>query len=181
MSFKRDQYGHDGDDSDNDKGEDCDDDDEKDGDYDVIVQTATCSLWMILILPSFSSPGTKFITLSSSPPLLLPSSTVSPPLRLLPAGRLLPKMYRMNMHCTASWWIRNLQSLLMGPSPDPLEGKGVFCTSNIARYLLMIGPAAVESGKQPGMKLSGGFPSRVKRCSRVFAQSSVVLSKKQFT
>jgi hypothetical protein len=32
-----------------------------------------------------------------------------------------------------------------------------------AMYLLMSGPAAVELGKQPGMKLSGGFPSLVRR------------------
>ena len=63
--------------------------------------------------------GTELIKLSFSPPRLLPSSTVSPPLMLLPAGLLFPNMYRMNMHCTPSWWIKNLQSLLMGPRPDP--------------------------------------------------------------
>ena len=51
----------------------------------------------------------------------------------------------------------------------------MFCTSSIALYLLMIGPAAVESGKQPGIKLSGGFPSWDRRCSRVLAHRSVVL------
>merc|ERR1719219_233403 len=120
----------------------------------------SCSLWMIFSFPSLSSPPVRLLMLSS--PILLPvspSSFSSPTLPARPVtvlgGLLLPKMYRMKMHWTGSWWIRYLQSLLMGPSPDPTDGKGVFCSSSMALYLLMMGPVAVLSEKQPGMKLSG--------------------------
>ena len=79
----------------------------------------------------------------------------------------------MKMLCTGSWWTRNRHSRLIGPSPLPMLGKGVFCGSSRAAYLFMIGPVAVVSAKQPGMKLSGGFPSRPSLATMVSAQDSL--------
>ena len=75
-------------------------------------------------------------------------------------------------------YLRNKKTspdLLIGPKPLPFDAKGVFWGSSMALYLLISGPVAVESGKQPGIKLSGGLPSLTSLSVTWDAHFSVVL------
>ena len=63
-----------------------------------------------------------------------------------------------------TWYFSYRQGCLRAGCREILTLKGVFWGSNSPLYLVIAGPVAVESGKQPGIKLSGA-------CSKLSSDS----------